>query len=340
MDFETARKAIDFLAMEGEAVCRIGFYGGEPLMEFQLMKEVIEYSSVRLEQKGIKPDYSMTTNGMLLDNEMFDYLAKWHVRVSLSVDGTRQVHEQGRGEGTFPKIEKLLALVPKYPECSVGTVTVVSPGNIGHLSESVEFLYEKGIRDFVIGSDVHQEWTDKALQLFRQQFSKLRNLVEDHYSRTGKILIEGFDFGASRGAPYKCTPGKRTLAVAPGGKVYGCTMLVPVWKKAKEEGFLSNFSDLQLGHVDDLRDPDFKKRRDEKVNSSKFFNQYYRYTKEKRCKDCEHLYKCYVCPGVAMSYSEDPFLIPESVCERSKIRMSLPLRNGNRKAKAERPGVT
>jgi radical SAM protein with 4Fe4S-binding SPASM domain len=327
MDFETARKAIDFLAMEGEEICRIGFYGGEPLIEFQLMKEVIEYSSLKLGQKGIESEYRVTTNGMLLDNEMFDYLAKWHVKVSLSIDGTREIHEQGKGKGTFSKIETLLSLARRHPQCSVGTVTVVSPGNIGHLFESVEFLHGNGIRDFVIGSDIHQEWSEEALQLFREQFSKLRNLVEDHYSRTGEILVKGFDFGESREVPYQCTPGKRTLAVTPGGEVYGCTMLVPSWRKAKEQGFLSNFSDLQLGCVDDFLDPDFRKETDKKISGSKLFNQYYRYTRKKRCKDCEHLYNCYICPGIAMSYSKDPFLIPESVCERSKIRMSLPLRN-------------
>lgn len=326
MHFDTARKAVDFLALEGEPVCRIGFYGGEPLLEFNLMKEIIEYSSLKLKKKGIKPEYSVTTNGMLLDDEILSYLAEWNVAINLSVDGAKDVHEQAKGKSTFSRIEELFSMIKRYPECSVRTVSVITPENVGYLYGSIQFLLKKGIHDFIISPDTQQDWPTEGIQLFRQQYGKLRDLVEDYYNRTGKILIRGFELGTPRKTPYKCTPGKKSLAITPQGEVFGCTMLVPLWRKAKKNGFLNNFTDLQLGYIDDLLDPNLRKKMEVKRSNPKLFNQYYRYTRKKQCKDCEYLYDCHICPGVAMSYSKDPFLISESLCEISKIKISFPIR--------------
>ena len=69
MDPQTATKAIDFLQrhLSGQPV--IKFYGGEPLLEYDLLKSIIAYSEERFGQSGFKPQYSMTTNGSLMDGK-------------------------------------------------------------------------------------------------------------------------------------------------------------------------------------------------------------------------------------------------------------------------------
>lgn len=134
MSMETARKAVDFLVSHSSALEKVivGFYGGEPLLEFALIKEVIDY--IEKTYHGKQFTYSMTTNGTLLTDEVVDYLAEKNFSIVISLDGPKEVHNRHRrfadGRGSFDVIkENLLRMEKRYPDfyrtCS--TNTVLSP---------------------------------------------------------------------------------------------------------------------------------------------------------------------------------------------------------------------
>lgn len=108
MDWNTAKKSLDFLlehSIDNEIV-NIGFYGGEPMIEFDLIKKCIEYAKEIFKGKDIQ--FSITTNGTLINKKIIRYFVKNKVNLTISLDGPKEVHDKNRrfcnGSGTFDKI--------------------------------------------------------------------------------------------------------------------------------------------------------------------------------------------------------------------------------------------
>lgn len=108
MDLKTAKNSIDFFvkhSCDSRSVA-IGLYGGEPLIEFELLKQIIEYAESQF--IGKKVTFSMTTNGTLLTPEKFMYLIQHNVSVVVSIDGPKRIHDTNRvmvnGQGSFGSI--------------------------------------------------------------------------------------------------------------------------------------------------------------------------------------------------------------------------------------------
>jgi uncharacterized protein len=122
MTFETARKSIDFIIKRSRNVesINIGFYGGEPLLEFDLIKKCINYAKEEAEGKNVT--FSFTTNGTLFTKEILDFLNANDVAITISLDGPREIHDRNRkfavsGCGTFKKVsENLKFFKNNYPE--------------------------------------------------------------------------------------------------------------------------------------------------------------------------------------------------------------------------------
>lgn len=108
MSKETAFKAIDFLVENGDkSEISITFYGGEPLLEFQLLKEVIEYSKLVMPER--RKHFSFTTNLTLLTEEMANYFSTVeNLSILCSIDGPKEIHDEHRkyrnGTGTFDNV--------------------------------------------------------------------------------------------------------------------------------------------------------------------------------------------------------------------------------------------
>lgn len=105
MSFETAKRAIDFLwehSVDSESVA-IGLYGGEPLLQFPLVRQIVEYSKTRFSGKSLY--FSMTTNGSLLTDDIVDFLEENNINLLISMDGPKSINDQNRvfrnGKGTF-----------------------------------------------------------------------------------------------------------------------------------------------------------------------------------------------------------------------------------------------
>lgn len=117
MPVETALKAVKFLLdnSENSETRYIGFYGGEPLLRFDLVKAVVDF----VNKKGIKNHrFSMTTNGALLNKEIVDFFIQHDFSLLFSLDGPRGVHDRYRvfknGRGTFDRVIASLQYIRKY----------------------------------------------------------------------------------------------------------------------------------------------------------------------------------------------------------------------------------
>lgn len=135
IDFETAKKAIDYVnAHSGDKALAITFYGGEPLLNFEVMKQCINYSLDTIKHKNLY--FSFTTNLTLMTKEIADYIAQVpKMSIVLSLDGPEEIHNNARvkrgGEGSFQDayngLKLLVEAVDKYKNTSLSFNAVLMP---------------------------------------------------------------------------------------------------------------------------------------------------------------------------------------------------------------------
>lgn len=121
MNFDIAKRAIDFYmnrSTDSDAIS-VSFYGGEPLLEFELIKKCIDY--VESKAEGKKAFFNMTTNATLLTPEIVRYMQQHNIDLMISLDGPEQVHDKNRdfygGKGTFETVVERLEMVKEqFPE--------------------------------------------------------------------------------------------------------------------------------------------------------------------------------------------------------------------------------
>ena len=173
MNYKTAIKAIDFLIehSKDEDTLYLGFYGGEPLLEFELIKMCVKY--INKNAFGKKVEFNITTNATLLTENIVDFLVENNFQILVSLDGPKEKHDlsrkfAGSDEGCFDKLmDNLKLFQSKYPEFYKNRVSfnsVILPDK--HLKSIEEFfstnslVKENAITSSVV-SDVYSKSTIK-----------------------------------------------------------------------------------------------------------------------------------------------------------------------------------
>lgn len=125
IDEDTARRAVDLayeLVPPGEPL-DLGFFGGEPLLRFDLMKKVVPYVRVKEKQACVQTALSVTTNGTVVNPDVLRFLREERFAYCVSLDGPRDVHDRYRvfadGSGSFARVTRNLrpadtAVFPRY----------------------------------------------------------------------------------------------------------------------------------------------------------------------------------------------------------------------------------
>ncbi|WP_136679617.1 quinohemoprotein amine dehydrogenase maturation protein [Neptunomonas sp. XY-337] len=135
MDFATARQSIEMLLAESpnEARYNIVFFGGEPLSNFRLIKEVVAFAEQRFAELGKPVDFTMTTNATLLTKEIADWLSEHRFGLSVSMDGPKAIHDKNRitvgGQGTYDVVSrKAKMLLQRYGSRPIGARVTLTRG--------------------------------------------------------------------------------------------------------------------------------------------------------------------------------------------------------------------
>jgi uncharacterized protein len=128
MPLEVAKKAVEDFMGHRPKRGSIGFYGGEPLLQFELLKQIVLFAEELADRYGTNVKFSMTTNGTLLTDETIHFLVRHRVRVMISLDGDKETHDRYRvfrsekcpeqRTGSFDVIvgnmERFVQLYPNY----------------------------------------------------------------------------------------------------------------------------------------------------------------------------------------------------------------------------------
>lgn len=314
MSEQTAKKAIDFLlANSGKRkVLEVDFFGGEPLMCLQTIKNVVAYARARAEEQGKKFLFTTTTNALLLDDDAIDFFNREMENVVLSLDGRKEVHDAIRktrnGKGSFDLVvENIKKFVRSRGDKNYYVRGTFTAKNLD-FSKDVIFLAENGF-DSLSVEPVVTDIDDLAIKP-----EHIPAIVDEYENLCDKYLEkhkngEGFNFfhfniDLEGGVCLQkkvsaCGAGNEYLSVVPNGDLYPCHQF------AGDKDFL-------MGNVyDGVIDPVIR----EKFASSCLFTR----------KDCDGCFAKFICSGgcAANNYHfEGDINTPYKVtCEMMKKRI-------------------
>lgn len=238
MTFETGKKAVDFLLQNSgdRKFLEMDFFGGEPLMNYDVVKQIVEYARSQEAAYGKTFRFTITTNGMLLDDEKIDFLNREMSNIVLSIDGRKSVNDNMRGKGTYdrilPKYQKLVSQRGDKEYYVRGTYT---KENLD-FSEDVFALVDAGfdqisIEPAVVSSDLPFAITEEDLPRIYQEYDTLVQRMFE-YEKTGKkfnffhFMID-LDQGPCAIKRLKgCGCGNEYVAITPDGDIYPCHQFV------------------------------------------------------------------------------------------------------------------
>ena len=253
MSFEVGKKALDFLIENSgnRKNLEVDFFGGEPLMNWDVVKQLVEYGRSKEKEYNKNFRFTMTTNGVLLNDEIMEYCNREMSNVVLSLDGRKEVNDQMRpfrnGKGSYelivPKFQKFAKLRGEKDYYIRGTFTrnnmdfakdVLEFADLGFESMSIEPVVAQEDEDYSIRQEdipaILEEYDKLAVEYIkRQKEGRGFNFFHFNIDLTQGPCVAKRLSGCGSGTEY--------LAVTPWGDFYPCHQFVG------EEEFL-------LGNVD------------------------------------------------------------------------------------------
>lgn len=230
MSEETAKKAIDYFAQNCADKADIVFFGGEPLLQADLIAKLCKYCD---ETYGKKFHYSMTTNGTLLNQKNIELIKNNEMSITISVDGQKESHDLHRHfyDGS-PSFDLIMNNINSNNMNKNGITLrmTFTKHNVDKLADNLISLHKMGFPRlaFYPAADKDDMYTDKDIQVFQEQIDKLIDYNYACYQENRPIHIHWFDRSIKShinlcGA--NCMAGIRQFSVTPDGEFYPCNRL-------------------------------------------------------------------------------------------------------------------
>jgi len=242
MSFEVGKRALDFL-VENSGSRRnleVDFFGGEPLMNFEVVKELVAYARSIEKEKGKNFRFTLTTNGVLVDDDVIDFANRECANVVLSLDGRREIHDRFRvdyaGNGSFdrivPKFQKFVEARGGKNYYMRGTFTHANPDFLEDIKVMLDLGFnELSMEPVVCAPGDPSELTSEDMEIVKKQYEDLAFLMLEK-DREGKPFTFYHYMIDLTGGPciYKrisgCGSGTEYMAVTPWGDLYPCHQFV------------------------------------------------------------------------------------------------------------------
>lgn len=267
MSLDVGKKSLEFLAKNSgnRKNLEVDFFGGEPLMNFQIVKDLVGYGRELEKEYNKNFRFTITTNGVLLDDDKIDFINENMDNVVLSLDGRKEVNDHMRktvtGEGSYdiilPKLKKMVEKRGNKDYYIRGTFT---SNNLDFSKDALDF-YKQGFKKISLEPVVTSEEMDYALkeehlervlkeyEKFSADYINIKRKDEDFYFFHFMIDLAQGSCIIKRAVG--CGAGSEYVAVTPEGDLYPCHQFV-----GEKEFLIGNVEEGILNT--DLRDM-FKK---------------------------------------------------------------------------------
>ena len=315
MTFETGKKAIDFLLEKSldRKNLELDFFGGEPLMNFDVVKQIVEYARSREAEYGKKFRFTITTNGVLLDDDKIDFINREMSNVVLSIDGRKEVNDYMRkrvdGSGCYDKIMPAFKkLVEKRGDKEYYVRGTFTKNNLD-FSNDVFDLYNNGfdqisVEPVVCEASADYAITEKELPAIFKEYERLAERILENEKKGKKFNFFHFMLDLDQGpCAIKrlrgCGCGNDYVAITPDGDIYPCHQFVGI-------------EEFKMGNIDEGTFD---------TNMKSYFSKTHVYTKPE-CKKCWAKFYCSGgCNANNYQYAGDVHNAHKLSCQLQKKRL-------------------
>ena len=242
MSFEVGKQALDFLIANSGSRrnLEVDFFGGEPLMNFEVVKQLVAYARSVEKQHNKNFRFTLTTNGMLIDDDVIDFANRECANVVLSLDGRKEIHDRFRvdyaGKGSWetivPKFQKMVEARNGKEYYMRGTFTHANPDFLNDIKTMLDLGFnELSMEPVVCAPGDPSELTETDMPIVMKQYEELADLMIER-RKAGKPFTFYHYMIDLTGGPciYKrvsgCGSGTEYMAVTPWGDLYPCHQFV------------------------------------------------------------------------------------------------------------------
>ena len=242
MSFEVGKRALDFL-VEHSGTRRnleVDFFGGEPLMNFQVVKDLVAYARSIEKEKGKNFRFTLTTNGVLVDDDVIEWANRECSNVVLSLDGRKEIHDRFRvdyaGNGSWekivPKFQKFVEARGGKDYYMRGTFTHFNPDFLKDIQQMLDLGFtELSMEPVVCAAGDPSALTEEDLPIVMEQYEKLAELMLERDKEGRPFTFYHYMIDLTGGpCIYKrisgCGSGTEYMAVTPWGDLYPCHQFV------------------------------------------------------------------------------------------------------------------
>ncbi len=266
MSLDVGKRALEFL-IENSGPRRnleVDFFGGEPLMNWDVVKQLVGYARKREKEAGKNFRFTLTTNGMLIDDDVIDFSNREMSNVVLSLDGRKEIHDRLRvdyaGNGSYDRI------VPKFQEFVKrrgdgdyymrGTFTHANPDFLNDIKVMLDLGFDKlSMEPVVCAPGDEAALTEQDLPIVFEQYEKLAELMLEREKAGKPFTFYHYMIDLTDGpCIYKrisgCGSGTEYMAVTPWGDLYPCHQFVgeekyklgDIWNGVTAKGVQDEFA--------------------------------------------------------------------------------------------------
>ncbi len=238
MSAEVGKRALDFLIEHSGTRhnLEVDFFGGEPLMNFDTVKELVAYARRREQETGKHFRFTLTTNGMLIDDDVINFANREMSNVVLSLDGRKEIHDRYRvdyaGNGSWerivPKFQRLVEARGGKNYYMRGTFTHQNPDFVQDVRQMLDLGFtELSMEPVVCAPGDPSALTAEDLEIVKRQYEELAALMLERRAEGRPFTFYHYMLDLAGGpCIYKrisgCGSGTEYMAVTPWGDLYPC----------------------------------------------------------------------------------------------------------------------
>ena len=230
----------------------IVFFGGEPLLQFDMIKDIISHGNQFSKEYGKTIRFTVITNGTLITKDIINYLNKENINLKISIDGSKNTHNFNRklmfDEPSYEIIERKIPLLQTLSG-RVAVSYTITRDTVKYFSNNIQYLLQKGFNSIFINIFEEELWSTQSLKILEEQLQSISMLYLKKIINGSKFYLNIFDYyflkHNNKGVMRRpCRAGLRLFAVSTTGQIFPCYRFLHI--EAGNQFLLGNVLDQKF----------------------------------------------------------------------------------------------
>jgi uncharacterized protein len=172
----------------------VNFMGGEPLLQFELIKELVPFGKRRASQHGKSIQFGMTTNCTLVTDETVAFWKRWGMGFHTSVDGIPEIQNKNRplasGGESSPLVEDAVPKILSYRSNTTARCTI-TPETVEHILDNYKYFRSLGYTEIAMVPSDGKDWNEQSIHKFGEQFMQVSEVLIEEFRNGTFVDVKG-----------------------------------------------------------------------------------------------------------------------------------------------------